>query len=131
MSVKYHDLNVGVTLGDSGGGGGDYHLMFDVLLNESSIAGTGSKALSASVSNYDAILVEAIVGDRKTYLIPVSDIPTHTFDVSWNATDSTAWYVICVISMSGSTLTVSRYGKSGFGGFWLTVYGIKVGQVAA
>ena len=131
MSIKYHDVNVGVTLGDSGGGGGDYHLMFDVLLNEASITGTGTKALSASVSNYDAILVEAIVGDRKTYFIPVSDLPNHTFDVSWNATDSTSWYVICCVSFSGGTMTVSRLGMSGFGGFWIKVYGVKVGQVTA
>ena len=112
----------------AGNKGGDHHLMFDVLLNEASITKTGSNALSASVSNYDAILVEVLVGDRKTYLIPASDLPNHTFDVSWNATDSTSWYVVCVVGFSDSTMTVSRFNMSGFSGFWITVYGIKIGS---
>ena len=109
-----------------GGGGGGGNLTFTQLMSEQMITGTGNKSLSDSVMNYDAILVVTSVGDKKTYLIPKSLISGNTFDVSWNATDSTEWYAVVVVSFSGSTMTVTRAGINGFGSVSLSVYGVKI-----
>ena len=50
MSIKYHDLNVGVTLGGGGGGGGNVDPQYEIAGFHGAIAGDSSASLSCAVS---------------------------------------------------------------------------------
>ena len=101
-------------------------VQFDQLLGETSISGTGNKSLSYNINDYDYLLFGVSNGTEwKFYEMP-SVIYGYAFDVSWNATDSTGWYIIMTAYTSGTTLTIAKFQRSGFSSTQIRVYGAKV-----
>ena len=83
--------------------------------------------LSDSLANYDIVIAEIYTQDneRKAYcLLPVLN---KKYDVSWNATDSVSWYIICTIQFTANTtLNVLKCTKRGFSQSNLQIYGIRI-----
>lgn len=96
------------------------------LLASTSVSGTGSKTLTDNVANYSALCVLLNNGTEwKPYYIPTAVVANNTFDVSWNATDSTSWYIIITVQFNGASMNVAKFQRSGFSTARVMVYGIK------
>ena len=92
------------------------------------VTGTGTVTLSDSIDSFDAIELMIWNGtEYKPFFVPYEAISGQTFDISWNATDSTSWYIIMTVQMSGSSLKIAKFSKSGFSNAGIRVYGIKYG----
>lgn len=103
-----------------------HRIQYDVLLGETSINGTGNKSLSYNINDYDYLLFGISNGSEwKFYEIP-SVIYEYAFDVSWNATDNTGWYIIVTVLFSGTSLTIAKFQRGSFSSSKIRVYGVKV-----
>ncbi len=102
------------------------HLKYTSLF-DGSVAEYTSYTLSDSLANYDIVVAEIYTQDneRKAYiLLPILN---KKYDVSWNATDSVTWYIICTIQFTANTtLNVLKCTKRGFSQSNLQIYGIRI-----
>lgn len=103
----------------------------NLLLDQQSIAQYGSYSLSGSIKNYNTLLVLLSntnnANEVKPYYIPVAIARSYTrFDCSWNATDSTSWYIVCTITFASDTsIEIPKLQKAGFTDARLIIYGLK------
>ena len=99
------------------------------LLATTTISGTGNKALSADINIFDFLIVTlyntSLANEGKTFFVPPSEY-ANRIDVSWNATDSTSYYIIMTISFTNAVLGISKFTMAGFTTAKIKVQGAKI-----
>lgn len=102
------------------------------LVQETALTNTVTIQMTDSANNYDAIMIYVYVRDgdgvkwnSHMMIKPMYDVKQ---DVSWNATDSTTWYVNLYVQLTGDTLnniSVTRFQNRNYLGAGIRVFGIK------
>ena len=102
-----------------------------LLLDQTNPTTSSHYTLTDSIQNYRALLVllanNSNAAEVKSFYIPSVLARSYTrYDCSWNATDSTSWYIVCTIQFNSDTgLIVSKLQRTGFTDSRLIIYGLK------
>lgn len=102
------------------------------LVQNTTLTGTVTIQMTDSANNYDAIMIYTSVTDgdgpkwkSRMMIKPMYDTRN---DVSWEATDSTTWYVNLEVRLTGDTLnniSVTRFQNRNYMSVGIRVFGIK------
>lgn len=102
------------------------HLKYTTLFNGGITAQT-NYTLSDSLANYDIVIAEISTQDNEYKAYFLLPILNKVYDVSWNATDSVDWYIICTIAFTNNTtLRVRKCSIKGFTQSNLQIHGICI-----